>query len=227
MTMPKLERPSLGTVLGFTALVIAIGGTAHAATSHSTKTIIVRKGEIAKGAVTAKALAPGAVHAIALAKGAVQTKALATGAVNPRVIAEGAVDTAALAQGAVGSRALSGGAVGPGAIAPDAVTASALAPGSVYGGALGPVTIHTATMADLDAVAENGTWTASESATALCSAGERLLTGGIVFANPGNREVGVLEALPFSNATNGGITGRITSNSGGLAAAEVQAICLK
>ena len=84
MTMPKLKRPSLGTVLGFTALVIAIGGTAHAATSYSTKTVIVRKGEIAKGAVTAKALAPGAVHAIAIADGAVHRKALAENAVGPR-----------------------------------------------------------------------------------------------------------------------------------------------
>jgi hypothetical protein len=53
------------------------------------------------------------------------------------------------------------------------------------------------------------------------------LTGGIVFTNPGTREVGVLESLPFSNATSAGLVGRITSNSGGTATAEVQAICLK
>ena len=82
-------------------------------------------------------------------------------------------------------------------------------------------------MADLDAVAENGMWTASDSASALCGAGERLLTGGVVFTNPGNREVGILESLPFSNGTSNGMSARITSNSGGLAAAEVQVICLK
>jgi hypothetical protein len=158
---------------------------------------VVRKGDIAKGAVTANALAKGAVHAKALAKGA------------------------------VGAKALGKGAVGAAALAPDAVTASAIAPGSVYGGALGPVTIHSASMADVDAAPENGTWTASESATALCSAGEHLLTGGIVFTNPGNREAGVLESLPFSTSSANGIVGRITSNSGGTAAAEVQAICLK
>jgi hypothetical protein len=218
MTMPKLKRPSLGTVLGFTALVIAIGGTAHAATSHSsTKTIIVRKGEIAKGAVTAKALAPGAVRAIAIANGAVHRKALAENAVGP----------AALAKESVQARALAVGAVGSSQIAPDAVTAGAIAPGSVYGGALGAVTVHSATMADLDAAPENGTWTASDSAAALCGTGERLLTGGVVFTNPGNREVGILESLPFSNGTSNGMAARITSNSGGLAAAEVQAICLK
>jgi hypothetical protein len=218
MTMPKLKRPSLGTVLGFTALVIAIGGTAHAATSHSsTKTIIVRKGEIAKGAVTAKALAPGAVRAIAIANGAVHRKALAENAVGP----------AALAKESVQARALAVGAVGPGQLAPDAVTAAAIAPGSVYGGSLGPVTVHTATMADLDEVAHNGEWTASDTATAACATGEHLLTGGVVLANPGNRQVGIIESLPFVSATSSGVTGRITSDSGGLAAAEVQAICLK
>ncbi len=217
MTMPKLKRPSLGTVLGFTALVIAIGGTAHAASSHSTKTIVVRKGEIAKGAVTAKALAPGAVHAIAIAEGAVHRKALSPNAVGP----------AALAPGSVQTRALAAGAVGSGQIGPDAVTAGAIAPGSVYGGALGQVTVHSAPMADLDAVPSNPEWTASDTAAALCATGERLLTGGVVFTNPGNREVGILESLPFSNGTSNGMAARITSNSGGLAAAEVQAICLK
>lgn len=218
MTKPKLKRPSLGTVLGFTALVVAIGGTAHAATSHpATKTIIVRKGQIAKGAVTAKALAPGAVRAAAIADGAVHRKALAESSVGPRALAKEAVKATAIATGAVGASQ----------IAPDSVTAGAIAPGSVYGGALGPVTLHTAAMADLDAVAENGTWTASDTATASCGLGERLLTGGVVFTNPGNREVGILESLPFSNGTSTGMAAQITSNSGGLAAAEVQAICLK
>jgi len=157
----------------------------------------ITKADIAKGAVTAKALAAGAVHAKALAKGAVTAKALKAGAV-----------TAA-------------------ALAPDAVTATAIAPSSVYGGALGPVTVHGTGIADADEVAQNATWTASNSEVASCGPGERLLTGGIVFTNPGNREVGVLESLPFSNASANGMIARITSNSGGTASAEVQAICLK
>jgi hypothetical protein len=204
MSKIKLKRPAPGTVLGFIALLVALAGNANA---FSTQTTIVRKGDIAPGAVTAKALAKGAVHAKALAQNAVGSKALAKGAVN--------------------ARALAGGAVGAVALAPDAVTAAALAPGSVYGGALGPVTLHSASIADADESPASGTWTASSSGTALCAPGEHLLTGGIVFTNPGNREVGVLESLPFSNATSSGIAGRITSNSGGSAAAEVQAICLK
>lgn len=195
MSRPQLKRPTPGTVLGLLALIVAVAGNAGAlaGTTH----IIVRKGDIAKGAVTANALAKGAVHAKALAKGAVTTNAIKPGA------------------------------VGPEALGPDAVTAAAIAPGSVYGGALGPVAVHGTAIKDLDETLAPGSWTASNSESAVCAAGERLLTGGIVFTNPGNREVGVLESLPFSNSTNGGFVGQITSNSAGTAAAEVQAICLR
>lgn len=193
MKKRQLKRPSPGTALGLLALIVALAASANASSTR----VIVRKGDIAKGAVTANALAKGAVHSKALAKGAVTAKAIKAGAVNA------------------------------GALAQDAVTSTALAPGSVYGAALGPVIAHGAPMADLDAVAENGTWTASDSATATCGPGERLLTGGVVFTNPGNREVGVLESLPFSNDSASGYVGRITSNSGGTATAEVEAICLK
>jgi hypothetical protein len=189
MGRPKLRRPSLGTVLGLTALIVAVVGTANASPGR----IIVRKGDIAKGAVTANSLAPGSVHAKALAKGAVTAKALA------------------------------GAAVGASALAPDAVTSNAVAPGSIYGGALGPVDLHTSPIADTDAIAENGTWTASAVVSAACAAGERLLSGGVLFGNVGNREVGILKSVPSNNEW----IGQITSNSGGTATAEVQAVCLK
>lgn len=159
--------------------------------------VIVRKGEIAKGAVGAKALAKGAVH--------------------PAAISKGAVGVAALRPGSVGSSVL----------APDAVTSGALAPGSVYGGALGEVTVHSAVLTDGDIVAENGTWTASAPVTVLCAAGERVLSGGVVFADAGNREVGIVTSQPFVNGPNSGWVGAITTNSGGTAKAEVQALCLK
>jgi hypothetical protein len=78
-----------------------------------------------------------------------------------------------------------------------------------------------------DESADLSNWTASNSEVASCGAGERLLSGGIVFTNLGNRRVGVIESLPFSNSSSNGFIGRITSDSGGTAAAEVQAICLK
>jgi hypothetical protein len=167
----------------------------------------VRKGDIAKGAVTAKALAPNAVHAKALAPGAVGAKAL-----RPQ-----SVMTAALAPGAVTAEALGR----------NAVTAPAIAPGSVYGAALGQVEIHSAVLADLDATADLSTWTSSNTEVAQCGAGERLLSGGIVFTGLGNRRVGIVTSLPVTNSGTDGWAGQITSDSGGTAAAEVQAICLK
>jgi hypothetical protein len=208
MSKLRQRRPAPGTVLGLLALVVAIGGTAHAATSHpQTKTIVVRRGEIAKGAVGAKALAKGAVHPQALARGAVHSKALGKGAVGPRVLAAGAV--------------------GGGALAPDAVGAGALAPGAVYGGALGEVTVHTAPIADQDTSADLSTWTSSNTVAAPCAAGERILTGGVVFTNDGNRRVAIIESIPYADGGAQGWVGQITTDSGGTAAAEVKAFCLK
>ncbi len=79
MSKPKLKRPAPGTVLGALALIVAVAGNANAlAGGHHT---LVHRGDIAKGAVTARALANGAVHPKALAKGVVTAKALHAGAV--------------------------------------------------------------------------------------------------------------------------------------------------
>lgn len=194
------RRPSTGTVLGAIGAVLGLAAlivSLSASADAVARHPLVKRGDIAPGAVTAKALAKGAVHPKALAKGAVHSKALATGAVTSSAIAD------------------------------DSVTAVAIAPGSVYGGALGAVTRHTAPIPDTDESPAPGSWTASASPSALCGAGERLLSGGIVFTNPGNREVGVLEMMPFSEGNSNGVLGRITSNSAGTAAAEVVALCLK
>jgi hypothetical protein len=189
--------------MGFLALIVALAGTANAGSTH----VIVRKGDIAKGAVTAKVLAPSAVHA----------KALATGAVTAKALANGSVSTAALKSGSVTSAAL----------APNAVTASAIAPGSVYGAALGAVEIHSVPIIDRDEAADLSTWTTSDTGTALCAPGERLLSGGVIVTNPGNRRVAIVRSVPISNLSANGYSGQITSDSGGTATAEVQAICLK
>ncbi len=133
----------------------------------------------------------------------------------------------ALAKDSVTSASIKAGSITAASLAPDSVTASAIAPGSVYGGALGPISVHGVPIGDLDLVEENGTWTTSNTEEAACAAGERLLTGGVIFTNPGNREVAVVRSLPISNSSFQGYSGQITSNSGGTATAEVQAICLK
>lgn len=159
--------------------------------------VIVRKGQIAKGAVGPKALARGAVHPAAISKGAVGVAALRPGSVSSSVLA------------------------------PDAVTGGAIAPGAVYGGALGEVTLHPATIVDADTVAHNGEWTLSPTVMALCEGGERIVSGGVVITNPGNDEVNIVTSQPFINGGSQGWAGRITSDFGGLAKAEVQALCLK
>ena len=71
-------------------------------------------------------------------------------------------------------------------------------------------------------------WTASNSEVASCAPGERLLSWRRRSSpTPANRRVAVLESLPFSNSGANGMVGRITSDSGGSAVAEVRAICLK
>jgi hypothetical protein len=159
--------------------------------------VVVRKGDIAPGAVTAKSIARGAVTAAKLRKASVTAPKIAAGGVT--------------------SVALAGGAV----------TSAALAPGSVYGGALGAETISTKPITDLDAVVGDKTWTPSNTETALCGAGEALLGGGFAFTVTGDNEVGWLEEMPVLNSETRGMQGRITSNAGGAATAEVAAVCLK
>lgn len=224
MSKHKSLRPSPGVVLGALALIVAVVGQASAA---STTKVIVRKGEIANGAVSAKALAKGAVHPKAIAAGAVTEAAIKPGAVGATALRSGAVDATAIKPGAVTAPALAGGAVSAGAIAPDAVGPGALAPGSVYGGALEEETVHSAALKDEDATADLSTWTASSVAIASCGPGERVLSGGIVFTNAGNRRVGVIQSAPYENGAASGWVGQFTSDSGGTATAEVQALCLK
>jgi hypothetical protein len=189
------RRPSPALVLAAIALVVAVVGEAQAAPKTKT-VVVVRKGQIARGAVTANALAQGAVH--------------------PK----------ALAAGAVGAAAIKPGAVNEAAIAPDSVGSGQLAPGSIYGGALGEVTLHSAAIVDADAFPDKE-WTPSAPVTALCGSGERILSGGVVFTNASDNEVGTIISQPFVNGGGNGWVGAITTNAGGLAKAEVQALCLK
>jgi hypothetical protein len=206
-------RASIGAVTGSAALLVAIvgvilslGASADATAHH--------KGRAHR--ITAKQLAPGAVTAKAIAQGAVGKKALS----------ESAVTSVALAEGAVNARALGAGSVTSGAIAPGSITSPALAPGSVGGAALAPRTIRVAPISDADAVAANPEWTASNTATALCGPGEALLGSGFAVTEPGDREVSFLQAMPFMGGSGNGVTGAISSNSGGTAKAQIVAICL-
>jgi hypothetical protein len=70
----RLPKPSGAMLVAFTALVVALGGSATAA-----RTLITGK-DIAPGAITSKHLAPGAVTSRNIASGAVTRAKLARGA---------------------------------------------------------------------------------------------------------------------------------------------------
>jgi len=176
-------------IVAIAALVVAVIGVAGAAPTR----VIVHKDDIAPGAVTAKALAGGAVTASKIRKGAVTA---------PKV-ASGAIHAGKLAFESVGARALKKQAVSTVALAPNAVAAGQLAPGSVYGGALGAKALVTKAIADLDTVAHNGEWTASNTEAALCAPGEALLSPGFAFNLPANGQAIWLQAMPYLNGGTG------------------------
>jgi hypothetical protein len=202
-----LDRPTIiataALIVAVAALVATVGGIAGAVPGKTVvRKVVVRngmvhKGEIAPGAVTNKAIAHGAVSANKIRKEAITAPKLAKASVTPE------------------------------AIAADAVTAGAIAPGSVYGGALGTETVVTKPIADIDKVAHNGEWTASNSEAALCGQGEALLGGGFISPNPNNGQVLWTQALPVINGPTRGVTGRMETDAGGAATgAAVVAICL-
>jgi hypothetical protein len=196
--MRKLVSRRPSPALVLAAIALVVAVVGEAQAAPRTKTVVVvRKGQIAKGAVTAKALGTGAVH--------------------PKALAAGAVTAAAIKPGAVTN----------GALAPDSVSGGALAPGVVSAATLGEVTMHSAAIVDADAVPSNNEWTVSAPVTALCGSGERVLSGGVVFTNASDNEVGTIISQPFVNGSANGWVGAITTNAGGLAKAEVQAFCLR
>ena len=54
-----------------------------------------------------------------------------------------------------------------------------------------------------------------------------VLGAGFAMTNPGNGQASWLQALPLINGETHGVMGRISTDSGGTAAGEVVAICLK
>jgi hypothetical protein len=163
-------------VVACLALILSLGGNAWAVTQGhggGGRHHKIRKGEIAKGAVTAAALAKGSVTARSIKKGA------------------------------VGAAAVASGTIGASQLAPDAVTATAIAPSSIYAYALGPTTTVQTPIKDLDETADLSTWTNSNTATATCPANDRLLSGSTTILNPGNRRVAPLTSLPIINGSQG------------------------
>jgi hypothetical protein len=192
--------PSLATIFSGAAAVMAAMAlfvSLSGAAEAGPAHAKVGRKDLLPGAVTAKALARGAVGARALAKGAVQSTALAKGSVTASAIASGAVTSASIAPGSVG--------------------AVALKPTKI---------VFSPPVKDEDAVESNPEWTASSGEDARCESRGRVFGGGYNFTNPGNRQDSVIGFAPFTGPADG-VTGRITTNSGGHAEAVFYAICLE
>jgi hypothetical protein len=54
-----------------------------------------------------------------------------------------------------------------------------------------------------------------------------VLSGGVVFTNGADREVGITTSQTFVNGPQNGWVGAITTNAGGPARAEIQVLCLE
>jgi hypothetical protein len=190
--MPDKVSKWLPTAIALLALAIAAASAANAAPGK----IVVRKGDIAPGAVTNKALGKGVVSANKIRKGTITAAKLAKGAVTPEAIAAGAV------------------------------TGPAIAAGSIQAPMLAREAVVTKPIADKDQVEHNGVWTPSNEELAACAPGEYLIGGGLAFGGPSNGETSLLKLLPVVNGTTNGMFGQFSSDAGGTASAQVYAICL-
>jgi len=216
--MSKLMPSNRSLALSAFALSVVAVVMASIGWATATTRVVVHKGDIAPGAVTARALAKGAVTAPKIRKHAVTA---------PKV-AEAAIRSVNLASESVNQRTLRKEAVGTIALAKDAVTSAQLAPSSVYLGALSvEETLHVKELKDLDTAPHNGEWTYSNPEAVLCSPGELLLSPSFQFTKAGNGEAMWVEAYPYLNGGQRGVSGRIQSDAGGAATANVAALCLK
>lgn len=209
---PTFWLAGAALVIALAAFVVSVSGIATASPK-----VIVRKGDIAPGAVTAKALARGAVTAPKIRKATITSAKLASGSVS----------SDDLASGSVTASKLGASAVTPPAIAPDAVTAAAIAPESIHGRALGTESVVSKSIADLDLDPHNGEWTPSNTEAVTCGANGRVLGTGFATTTIGNAQVSWLQASPIINSEFRGVMGRMSTDDGGAAVGQISVICLE
>lgn len=216
----KVEKweptPTFWVAVAALLVAIAAFGVSVSGIATASPKVIVRKGDIAPGAVTAKALAKGAVTAPKIRKATITGTKLASGSVTSEDLASGSVTASKLGNGAVTAQAIAAGAVTKGAIAPSSIGASQL----------GEEEVVVKPIRDLDAIAHNGEWTPSNTEVAACGSGGKLTGGGFAFSTSTNGESNWIEALPIINGEAQGVAGRFTSDAGGTASGTIVAICL-
>lgn len=154
--MPKIRRPSHGTVVAYAALFVALGGTAAAAAPR----LIIRPHSI-----TSRDLAQGSVKTAALARSAVTAKTLSS-------------SVRALLNQIDGSRIMDG-TIPAGKLGPASVTAGNLAQDSVVNADLAADTVAGVRGWQLVEYTDPQDSTTLHGGTAVCPAGTQVLGGGI------------------------------------------------
>jgi hypothetical protein len=174
----KVKRHlSVANVLSFTALFVALAGSAYAAT------------KLGPGQVKAVNIASQAVTNSKIKTQAVTSGKIKNSGINAADLAPGSVINSKLAKKAVTNAKLGNESVGASKLAKKAVGTNALAPESVTGGKLGPESVSAAKMSAslyLQLI-KNVTYVNGESATnnaiakfaeAVCPAGKQAIGGG-------------------------------------------------
>jgi hypothetical protein len=142
----KEGRPSPAMAVALLALVIAMSGTAIAATQLGKNSVGSR--HIKPGAVTSSDLRNGGVRVADIGAGAVTTPKLGEQAVTAGKLAEGSVDGQALRAGAVGTAKLGDGAVSSQKLGLGAVLGANLANGSVLNDKIAAGAVNGESIAD-------------------------------------------------------------------------------
>ena len=225
--MKQIRRHvTYSNVMSSLAVFLILGGaTAFAAIkkvgANEIKANSIKTGKIVKEAVTAGKLKNLAVTEGKLADGSVTTKKLADNAVTGLKIEKDAVTSEKLGNNAVTNGKIAGEAVSNGKLANSSVGTSKLINGAVKTSKLGTVTRREATES-----VPTGT---SRLATASCNAGERAISGGVLWSGVSNatdvKEMHLVHSFPNAAATNWGT--RMYNGSGATKEFTAYVLCLE
>ena len=218
--LSTVKRQSPALVVSLIALIVALSGTATAASglisSKQLKKNAVTSKKIKNGEVKGKDLGLNVVDTTKVQDGslatgdladlsvttnkladlAVTTGKLANNAVTTAKIADNAVTTGKIANDAVNADKIAANAVSQSEIATNGVGSDEIAPNSVGGNELKGIVFRNSG----DVVVPNGE---SRSGTANCAAGERMISGGLHWNGAGNTDVKIamLHSYPLSSSS--------------------------
>jgi hypothetical protein len=149
MRLPRIHRPRYADVAATLALLLAMGGTAYAATNLPAHSVGTK--QLQSKAVTGSKIGPQAVTTPKLKDGDVTNAKLADASVDTAKLGDGSVSNAKLGDGSVTSSKLADGSVSNFKIAAGSVTHSKLGPSSIDGSNIAANSVSLADVVGADA----------------------------------------------------------------------------